>query len=270
VNGAVPLKLIVHGASGRMGRQVIVAAAGAPDVTVAAALVRPGSPMLGQDAGTVAGVGPLSVPLSDDVAAALESGEVVVDFSVPAATVALVRQAAKVGRPTVVATTGLSPEQIDVVRGETSRVAVLIAPNLSLGVNLLFQILPTVARALGSEYDVEIIEAHHRGKKDAPSGTALRLADAVVTALDRSLSDVATYGRQGIAPRKPGDVGLHAVRAGGIVGEHHVLFVSEGEQIELTHRTFSRDTFARGALRAAQFLRGKGPGLYSMQDVLGE
>jgi 4-hydroxy-tetrahydrodipicolinate reductase len=169
-----------------------------------------------------------------------------------------------------VATTGFSADQLGTIRGEAARTAILVAANLSLGVNLLVQVLPTIARALGPDYDVEIVEAHHRHKKDAPSGTALRLAEAIVAALDRPLADVATYGREGIAPRRPGEIGLHAVRAGGIVGEHHVLFVSEGEQVEITHRSFSRETFARGALRAARFLAGKAPGWYTMQDVLGD
>lgn len=252
-----------------MGRQVIAAAAGAPDVEIVAGLIRPGSPSLGQDAGMVAGVGELGVPLIASDSVSLGDADVIVDVSGPAAAVEIARRAGALGVPVLVASTGLNPEQLAAIREEAARAAVLVAPNLSLGINLLAEILPTIVRALGPDYDVEIVEAHHRFKKDAPSGTAIRLAEAIAGAWDQTLSEVATHGRHGIVPRQAGEIGIHAVRAGAIAGEHHVLLVSEGEQIEITHRAFSRETFARGALRAARFLAGKPPGWYTMKDVLG-
>lgn len=261
----MPLRIAVHGATGRMGRQIVSVAAGAPDVEVVAALTRSGSPLAGTDAGTLAGVRPLGVPVTTELDLA---ADVVIDVSNPAAAVEIVRKAGEAGVPIVVATTGFSPDQMATLRHEAERTAVLVAPNLSPGVNLLAEILPMISSALGSEYDVEIVEAHHRHKKDAPSGTALRLAEAVAAGRERRLSDLATYGRQGVAPRQAGEIGIHAVRAGGIVGEHHVVFASEGEQIEIVHRAFSRETYARGAVRAAAFLAGKPPGWYTMKDVL--
>lgn len=262
------MKLIVNGAAGRMGREIVNAAVGAPDVSIAAALARPGSPVLGQDAGIIAGSGPLGVTIGSDARIALAAGDVAVDFSTPAAAVEFARQASAATKPVVVATTGLSAEQLAQVREGARRAPVLIAPNLSLGINVLVQILPEIVRALGAEYDIELLEAHHRHKKDAPSGTALRLGEAIAAALDRPLAELERYGRRGVAPRKAGEIGVHAIRAGGITGEHRVLFVSEGEQIEVAHRAFSRRTFALGALRAARFLAAQPPGEYSMQDVL--
>ncbi len=262
------LKLIVNGAAGRMGRQVIAALASTPDLELGAALVRPGSPAIGRDAGANAGTRPLDVPLSSEVDAALARGDVAVDVSVPVATVAFVQRASAAGKPTVVATTGLTPDQLAAVEECAARAAVLVAPNLSLGINLLLRILPIVVQALGADYDVEIVELHHHHKKDAPSGTALRLAEVIAAAKGRPLAELERYGRHGIAPRQPGEIGLHALRLGGNAGEHHVFLASEGEEIELAHRALSRETFARGALRAARFLATRPPGLYSMQDVI--
>ncbi len=264
----MPLKLIIHGAAGRMGREVVNAAASSPDFQIVGAVTRPGSPSLGLDAGVIAGVGPLGVPITDDLEAALKAGDVALDFSNPTAAVELATRAAAVGLPHVIGTTGLSPEQLGAIREGAARSPVLIAANLSPGINLLARILPEVARALGDEYDVELIEAHHRHKKDAPSGTAILLGDAVASALGRSLTEVERHGRHGISPRQPGEIGVHAIRGGGIAGEHTVLFIGEGEQVELSHQAFSRRTFALGALRAARFIAQQPPGLYTMQDVL--
>lgn len=260
--------LIVNGAAGRMGRQVIAAASVSPSFRIAAALVRPGSPSMGIDAGTLAGVEALGVVASANVAAALAAGDVAVDFSTPDVAVAFAQQAAVAGKPVVVATTGLSSVQLAALRSCAEQAPVLLAPNLSLGINVLAEILPAVVRALGADYDIELIEAHHRHKKDAPSGTAIRLAEAIASAVDKPWSELERHGRWGMAPRQPGEIGMHSVRAGGIVGEHSVLFVSDGEQIEINHRAFSRQTFALGALRAAQFLSTQPSGSYSMQDVI--
>jgi len=262
------IKVIVHGATGRMGRQVIAAASGAADLEIVAALGRPGSATLGQDAGILAGGKALGVAITDDFGLAFAGGGVVIDASTPAASLELVRQAASRAVPVVVATTGLSPSDLALVREAATTSPILVAPNLSVGINLLAEILPTIVRALGDDYDIEIVEAHHRHKKDAPSGTAIRLGEAIASALGHPLAEIERHGRHGIAPRQPGEIGVHALRAGGIVGEHHVIFANDGEQIEITHRAFSRETFARGALRAARFLAVQGPGFYTMQDVL--
>lgn len=262
------IKLIIHGAAGRMGRQIIAVAGGAQDLRVVAAVGRAGLPTLGQDSGVLAGGKANGVPVTADLDAALAGGGVVIDVSTPAATVELVRRAAGHGTPTVVATTGLSASDLAAIREASTSAPLLVAPNLSVGINLLVDVLPTIVRALGADYDIEVVEAHHRHKKDAPSGTAIRLAEAIAAELGRPLAELERDGRHGIAPREPGEIGMHAVRAGGIVGEHHVIFANEGEQIEVSHRAFSRETFARGALRAARFLAKQPPGLYTMQDVL--
>jgi 4-hydroxy-tetrahydrodipicolinate reductase len=265
----VTVRLVVNGAAGRMGRQVIAAATGAPDVQVAGAIVRPGSPLADQDAGLVAGVERLGVPLVVDPETALTGATVAVDVSVPAATVPFANAAANREVPIIVATTGLSLAQRERIEALATRTAVLIAPNLSLGINLIAELLPTIVCALGPDYDVEVVEAHHRHKNDAPSGTAVRLAEVIASALERPLAELARHGRHGIAPRAPGEIGMHALRLGGLAGEHSVYFASEGEVIEIYHRALSRETFARGAVRAARFLSGKQPGIYTMQNVLG-
>ena len=252
-----------------MGREIVNAAATTPGFEIGAALGRPGSSSLGSDVGVLAGVGSLGVVVSDDVTSGLDAGDVAIDVSQPAAAVAFARQASAVGKPVVVATTGLNAEQLALVREGAGQAPVLIAANLSLGINVLAHVLPTIVRALGDEYDIEVVEAHHRHKKDAPSGTAIRLLEAITSALDKTPEDVSRHGRSGLVPRQPGEIGVHSLRAGGIVGEHSVFFVSEGEQIEVSHRAFSRRTFALGGLRAARFLAEQKPGLYSMKDVLG-
>jgi 4-hydroxy-tetrahydrodipicolinate reductase len=252
-----------------MGRQVIAAASGDPDVQIVGAVVRPSSPLLEQDAGVIAGVARLGVPLLADPVAGLAGATVAVDVSVPAASVELARIAASQGVPVVVATTGLSAGQRASVEALAAQTAVLIAPNLSLGINLIAELLPSIVKALGTDYDVEVVEAHHRHKKDAPSGTAVRLAEVIAAARERPLAELERHGRHGIAPRAPGEIGMHALRLGGLAGEHSVYFASEGEVIEIYHRAVSRETFARGGVRAARFLSGKPPGLYTMRDVLG-
>jgi len=261
------MKLAVSGAAGAMGKRIISLLSETKGCRLVAALERPGHPDLGKDAGLVAGVGQLGVPISTEM-----SGEpdVLVDFSAPEATIARARECADRSIALLVGTTGLSAQQQqEIERRVAARAPVLIAPNMSLGVNVLLRLVEDVARALGEGYDVEIVEAHHRRKKDAPSGTALELARRVCRALGRDPEAVLSYGRRGLAgPRKPDEVAVHAVRGGDIVGDHTVLFAGDGERVELTHRVTSRDVFARGAIRAALFLAGKPPGVYSMQDVL--
>ncbi len=263
------VEVVVAGAAGRMGGRILALARESPDIRVAAALERPGHPALGQDAGGLAGIGPLGVPVSDDPAPALTRDRVLVEFTTPEATLEHLRLAATQGARAVVGTTGLQPAQTDELAALARRTAVVYSPNMSIGVNLAFRVLALMARALGDEYDVEITEIHHRTKKDAPSGTAQRMAEVIAEALGRDLGKVGVYGRHGmVGERGAKEIGVHALRGGDVAGEHTVVFSTLGERLELTHRAHSRDTFARGALRAVRFVATAKPGLYSMHDVL--
>jgi 4-hydroxy-tetrahydrodipicolinate reductase len=263
------LKLIVCGACGRMGRRIIACAAQDKDIRVVGAIEAKGHPNAGNDAGRNAGVKELAVPVSVDLEAVAKIGDAIVDFSTHAASVNHAKIAAAVRRPVVIGTTGMSASEMDEIRKASKAVACLVAPNMSVGVNLLFKVAGDVARSLGDDYDVEIIEAHHRLKKDAPSGTAKRLAESVARALGRDIGRDAVYGREGETGERPrGQIGIHAVRQGDIVGEHLVSFACAGERVELGHKAHSRDTFARGALRAAKWIVDRPPGLYDMMDVL--
>jgi 4-hydroxy-tetrahydrodipicolinate reductase len=262
--------VVVAGAAGRMGTRLVACLAEAPELRLVGALEAPGHPALGRDAGEVAGIGRRGVALSDDARAALGRGRVLVEFSTPEASLEHVRIAADSGARAVIGTTGFSPAQREEIVALARRTAVMLSPNMSVGVNVALQALALMARILGDDYDVEITEIHHRFKKDAPSGTALRMAEVVAEALGRNLAEVAVYGRQGTPGERTGkEIGILALRSGDVVGEHTVSFGALGERIELTHRAHSRDTFARGALRAARFVAGRPPGLYSMPDVLG-
>jgi len=264
------IELVVAGAAGRMGGRIIALARESGDLGVAGAFERAGHPALGRDAGEVAGGGHLGVPISADPGALLTPGRVLVEFTSPEATLEHLRLAGPRGAPAVVGTTGLSPAQVDEIKGLARTAAIMVSPNMSVGVNLAFRVLALMARALGDAYDVEITEIHHRMKKDAPSGTAQRMAEVIAEALGRDLSQVGVYGRHGmVGERGPMEIGVHALRGGDVVGEHTVVFSTLGERLELTHRAHSRDTFARGALRAVRFVATAAPGLYSMHDVLG-
>jgi len=262
--------LVVAGAAGRMGGRIIALARESADLRVVAALERPGHPALSRDAGELAGVGTIGVPVTADPAAVLTRDRVLVEFTMPEATLEHLRVAAAQGARAVIGTTGLGPGQVEELKRLAGRTAVMFSPNMSVGVNLAFRVLALMARALGDEYDVEITEIHHRMKKDAPSGTAAKMAEVIAEALGRDLGQVGVYGRHGIVgERGPKEIGVHALRGGDIAGEHTVVFSTLGERLELTHRAHSRDTFAQGALRAIRFVAGAGPGLYSMHDVLG-
>jgi 4-hydroxy-tetrahydrodipicolinate reductase len=261
------MDVALSGAAGAMGRQVVRLVAASEDCELVAAVERADHPDLGQDAGELAGAGALGVPLSAELTG---EGDVLIDFSAPEAACAGACACAARGMAVVIGTTGLSPEQRRRIEEEAAaRVPVLIAPNMSVGVNLLFALAEEVASALGPGYDVEIVEAHHRRKVDAPSGTAMELLRRVCRATGREAESDARHGRRGATgPREAREVGVHAVRGGDIVGDHTVLFAGQGERLELTHRATSREVFARGALRAARFLVEQAPGLYSMQDML--
>ncbi len=262
------MRIIVNGAAGRMGRAIIALAAENPDFAIGGAIEAAGHPDLGKDAGSIAGVSPLGVSVTSDLAQAIADADVVVDFSERQSTLTCVDVACRAGKAVVIGTTGLSDEEIARVRKAAEKVPIVLSPNMSIGVNVLFQIAGETAGKLKG-YDVEIIEVHHNRKKDAPSGTAKRLGQIVADATGRDISRDAVYGRQGIVgERKPNEIGLHAARAGDIVGEHTVIFAGPGERIELTHRAHSRNTFASGALRAARFAATAPAGFYSMADVL--
>jgi 4-hydroxy-tetrahydrodipicolinate reductase len=263
-------EVVVAGAAGRMGCRLVALLAEDPELRLAAALEAPGHRALGQDAGLVAGVGPVGVPVAADPAAALARDRILVEFSVPAATLGHLRLAAERGARAVIGTTGFSPAERAEIEGLAARIPILLSPNMSVATNVAFRVLRDIARYLGDDYDVEITEVHHRFKKDAPSGTALRMAEIVAEALGRDLGKTAVYGRHGVPGERPRqEIAVMALRSGDVVGEHTVSFGALGERLELTHRAQSRDTFARGALRAARFVAAAGPGLYTMQDVLG-
>jgi 4-hydroxy-tetrahydrodipicolinate reductase len=264
------VELVVAGAAGRMGGRIVALARDAGDFRVTGAFERPGHPAVGQDAGEVAGGGRLGVPIAADPEPLLATGRVLVEFTAPEPTLEHLRLAAARGAGAVVGTTGLQTAQVDEIRGLAGRVPIMLSPNMSVGVNLALRVLTTMARALGDDYDVEITEIHHRMKKDAPSGTAAKMAEVIAEALGRRIEDAGVYGRHGlVGERTTKEIGVHALRGGDIVGEHTVVFSTIGERLELTHRAHSRDTFAQGALRAARFVAAARPGLYSMHDVLG-
>jgi 4-hydroxy-tetrahydrodipicolinate reductase len=263
--------VVVCGAMGRMGRAILSVLRERPyGLALAGAVESPGHPLLGHDAFEAAGVGKAGVPVTDDLGKALAGADAAIDFTSAESAVRNADAAASAGKPIVVGSTGLSPEQSDRIRAAAGKVAVVLSPNMSVGVNLMFRVAADVARVLGEEYDVEIVETHHRFKKDAPSGTAVKLADCVAGALGRKMGDVGVYGRQGmVGERTRKEIGVFAVRAGDVVGEHTLVFGGIGERFEITHRAHSRDTFARGAVRAAAWALGKPAGLYDMASVLG-
>ena len=269
-----PARLLLIGAAGRMGQAIarLCSAGAAPGLRIVAALDRPDSPLAGQDVGAAAGAPPLGVPVTADLDAALAAGaDVAVDFSFHAATAAAAPKLAAARLPWVVGTTGLGDADKAAVEAAARAIPVVLAANMSVGVNLLFALVEQAARALaGRGYDCEITERHHRRKKDAPSGTALFLGEAAAQGYGWSLPDVAVDGRSVLPGARPErEIGFHAVRGGDIVGDHTVLFAADGECLELSHRATSRDTLAIGALRAAAWLPGRPPALYGMRDVLG-
>src|SRR5581483_10807612 len=257
---------------GKMGRMIVKVLAETPGAKLGAAVEHAGSDALGKDAGALAGVEPLGVAIEKDAAAALARAQVMIDFTAPASTAELVARAAERKVAVVIGTTGLGERELEAVRRAAESTAIVHSANMSLGVNVLFGLLDAAARALGDAYDVEIVELHHRQKKDSPSGTALAMARVLADALGRDLGRDARYGREGqVGARTTDEIGVLAVRGGDIVGEHTAYFCGLGERLELKHQATSRETFARGAVRAAQWLRqpARATGLYDMQDVLG-
>ncbi|AEA33246.1 4-hydroxy-tetrahydrodipicolinate reductase [Hippea maritima] len=264
------IRTIVCGASGKMGRRICALVGEDKDLTLVGAVEAKGSSAIGQDAGVLATGVANGIAVKDDLAKVIEEGEVVIDFTAPDATLHHVRIASDHKKPIVIGTTGLHKDQIKEIEKLSVIIPIVLAPNMSLGVNILFKLVEEVARTLKDDYDIEIVEMHHRFKADAPSGTALKLAEFAAKGIGEDLENIAIYGRKGlVGQRNSKEIGIMSLRGGDVVGDHTVIFAGLGERVELTHKASSRDTFARGALRAAKWVVDKVPGLYSMQDVLG-
>ncbi|MEZ4598294.1 MAG: 4-hydroxy-tetrahydrodipicolinate reductase [Syntrophotaleaceae bacterium] len=264
------IKVAVNGAAGRMGGRLITAIKDTAGMELAGALEMPGHPSVGQDAGLLAGCGALGVEITDRHEVALARAEVLIDFTFPEVSLKNLDICAALGKKIVIGSTGFTPEQRAKVNDQAQRIPVVLAPNMSVGVNACFKLLKEAAKILGEGFDVEIVELHHNQKKDSPSGTAVRMGEIVAEALGRDYNQSAVYHREGMCgARTREEIGMQTVRGGDIVGEHTVYFIGMGERIEITHRAMSRDMFARGAIRAAGWIADKGPGLYDMQDILG-
>ena len=266
----MPTHIAVTGAAGRMGKMLIEAVAASTDAVLTAAIERPGSSLIGADAGELAGIGKNSVAVVDDITKVVDQFDVLIDFTAPEATLANTRFCIEHGKGIVIGTTGFSPEELNTLESYYSQLPIIKAANYSTGVNLSLKLLEMAASVLGDDVDIEIYEAHHRHKVDAPSGTALAMGEAIADTLGRDLSKVAVYGREGQTGARDRDtIGFATVRGGDVVGDHTAMFMADGERLEITHKASSRMSFARGAVRAAAWLIGKEKGMYSMRDVLG-
>ncbi len=264
------INAIVAGAAGRMGRRIVDMICRNPGTTLAGAFERSGHPDLHEDAGVLAGVGELGIKIQDSLEKVMDRGDVLIDFTAPEATLQNMRVCSRSGLSIVIGTTGISGELLDELETLAKRTRCVFSPNMSVGVNVMFKIAGEMARILGNDYDMEILEVHHRLKKDAPSGTAMKLAGVLADAVGRDLKEVGVYERKGmIGQRTDAEIGIQTWRAGDITGEHTVMFGGIGERLELTHRAHNRDNFARGAVRAALWIVEQSEGLYDMQDVLG-
>jgi 4-hydroxy-tetrahydrodipicolinate reductase len=263
-------RIAITGVTGRMGSNLIKSAELSENATLTVAISRPGNNALGLDAGDLAGIGITGVKVRDDLALELINFDVLIDFSRPDASMSYLEICRKADKKMVIGTTGYSEEQKATIAEAAKQIPIVLAPNMSVGVNLALKLLEMTTKVMGDYTDIEVIEAHHRHKVDAPSGTALRMGEVVADALGRDLKECAIYGREGITgARDRKTIGFSTIRAGDIVGEHTVMFADEGERIEITHKATSRMTFANGAIRAALWLQSKPSGLYDMQDVLG-
>jgi 4-hydroxy-tetrahydrodipicolinate reductase len=264
------LNIAVTGAAGRMGRSLIEACTHSDDCQLSAAVEQPGNPLLGSDAGDFAGVGPLNIKLVDGLSYVGDQFDTLIDFTRPEATLDNLAFCVANKKNIIIGTTGFTEITKQHISDAAKHISVVFAPNMSVGVNLCFKLLETAARVIGNETDIEIIEAHHRHKIDAPSGTAIRMGEIVAEVLGRNLDDCAVYGREGVSgERDRKTIGFETIRAGDIVGDHTVMFADVGERVEITHKASSRMTFANGAVRAALWLQNQPSGLYDMQDVLG-
>lgn len=263
------INIAVCGAAGRMGQRIIVAAVEA-SCTISGALERPGHPQVGQDAGLLAGCGQLGVLISDNLNAVVDGCDVLIDFTSPKVSLKNLEVCSLKKKAIVIGSTGFTPDERALAAELCKEIPCVLAPNMSVGVNVCFKVLKDVAKTLGDDFDVEIVELHHNKKKDSPSGTAVRMGEVVADALGRDYNQVANYHREGICgERTKEEIGMQTVRGGDIIGEHTVYFIGQGERIEISHRAMTRDMFSRGSVRAARWIVGKAPGLYDMQDVLG-
>lgn len=263
-------RIAVMGAAGRMGKTLIEAVSQAEGATLSAAIDRADSSLIGADAGELVALGRIGVTLVGDLAAVVDDFDVLIDFTHPSVTLKNLEVCRQAGKAMVIGTTGFTPEEKQQLSEAARQIPIVFAANFSVGVNLCLKLLDTAARVLGDDVDIEIIEAHHRHKVDAPSGTALRMGEVVAEALGRDLQKVAVYGREGqTGARERETIGFATVRAGDVVGDHTVLFAADGERVEITHKASSRMTFAKGAVRSALWLQQRSPALYDMQDVLG-
>lgn len=264
------MKIAIVGAAGRMGGRLVHAVLEAEGLELTGATEQPGHSQIGMDAGLVAGVGELGVKISDNLTSVMANADVLIDFTFPEVTLENLEICSKLGKMVVSGSTGFTSEQKIQVEKYAEQIPIVLAPNMSVGVNACFKLLKEAAKILGNDFDVEIVELHHNKKKDSPSGTAVRMGEVVAETLGRNYTQVANYHREGMCgERTKEEIGMQTVRGGNIVGEHTVYFIGMGERIEISHRAMSRDMFARGAVRACQWLRGKNSGLYDMQDVLG-
>ncbi|MDN3651418.1 4-hydroxy-tetrahydrodipicolinate reductase [Thalassotalea ponticola] len=263
------IKVAILGCNGRMGRNLMATAIEHSDISLVGGSVRPGSSLIGSDGAEICGLGKQGVPVTDKLDE-LSDADVVIDFTSVEATLEHVKWCAKQKKAMVIGTTGFSAEQLKLIEDCAKDTAIVLAPNTSVGVNVLFKLIEMAANVIGNDTDIEISEAHHRFKKDAPSGTAMKMGQVIANALDRDLDKVAVYGRQGLSEeRDRNTIGFATVRAGDIIGEHTALFADLGERLEISHKATSRKTFALGAMRAANWVTSVEPGLYDMQDVLG-
>ena len=263
------IRIAINGAAGRMGRTLIEACAQHPELTLGAAIELPGSAWIGMDTGALLGGGESGILISDSLEQAIDAFDVLVDFTRPEPSLISLELCRVHNKKMVIGTTGFSESEKKKIQEAAGSIGIVFAPNMSVGVNLCLKLLDMAARVLGDDVDIEIIEAHHRHKVDAPSGTALRMGEVVAAALDRDLAEHAVYGREGsTGERKRKTIGFETIRAGDIVGEHTVMFADIGERIEITHKASSRMTFAKGAMRAAAWIASRNKGLYDMQDVL--
>ena len=259
----------ICGASGRMGKTILEVCNESENIVVGAAIEFSESPMVGIDAGEQAGIGNLGVTITDDISKVSDLFDVLIDFTLAASVPVNVEKCLAAGKNMVIGTTGLNDVQKKIINSAAKDIAIVFAPNMSIGVNLCFRLLELAAKVVGDDSDIEIIEAHHREKKDAPSGTSLRMGEIIASTLGRNLKDCAIFGREGITgPRDKKTIGFETIRAGDIVGEHTVMFASNGERVEISHKATSRKTFASGAVRAAQWVVSRENGLFDMQDVL--
>ena len=263
------IRVVITGVCGRMGRCITRGIAQQTDMALVGAIQYPSHPHIGSDAGVVAGIGEIGIPITGKLEDVLQNADVVIEFSKPTATLEHLQQVVNTEKAIVIGTTGFDSDELATIKALASEIRCVMAPNMSLGVNVMIQALDLIAKALGDDYNIEVIEAHHNHKSDSPSGTALRLVETVTASLERDLEEVCIYGRHGIVGARPKkQIGIHAVRGGDIAGDHTVLFTTEGEQLRIVHRAHNPEAYAKGAIRAARWVVNAPKGLHDVSEVL--